>query len=146
MIEYVFLGIGTAGTAAVAYAVAPAGSGLHRYVVPRKQLRAEVARAEGTVEELTCKLVALAAELDAVTAQRTDLKAALEKAGQRIASLEEQVRDRHQLRDRVTALEARLANATAVRPLPVKPSPPAAAVPVPLNEAPFALSPAALPS
>ncbi|MFF9238432.1 hypothetical protein ACF1AY_16070 [Streptomyces sp. NPDC014776] len=146
MIEYVFLGIGTAGTAAVAYAVAPAGRGLHRYVMPRKQLRAEVARTERTAQELTCKLVALAAELDAVTAQRNDLKAALEKAGQRIADLEEQVRDRHQLRDRITALEARLANVSAVRPLPVKATPPAAATPVPLNRAPFALSPALAPS
>lgn len=145
MIEYLFLGIGTAGTAAVAYAVAPAGRGLHRYVVPRKQLRAEVARTERTAEELTCKLVGLAAELDAVTTQRNDYKAALEKAGQRIADLEEQVRDRAQLRERGTALEALLANATAVRPLPVKPSPPAAA-PVPLNGAPFALNPALTPS
>ncbi|MFE6362925.1 hypothetical protein ACFVP3_23365 [Streptomyces sp. NPDC057806] len=117
MIGYLFLSAGTCGFIAVGYFVIPAGRGLHRYVVPRAQLRAEAAKSTEHAEELACKLVALASELDAVTAQRDELTSALEKASLRIADLEEQLHDADQLRGENTALKAALDNARAIRPL-----------------------------
>ncbi|MFJ4551037.1 hypothetical protein ACIP4X_17725 [Streptomyces sp. NPDC088817] len=118
MIAYAFLTISVAGVGAVAYYVAPAGRGAHRYVVPRSMLRAEAARHAAAAEEATCKLVGLAVEFDAVSVERDDLEAALDKAGRRIDELEEQVRDRDQLREANTALQAALANARKVSQLP----------------------------
>ncbi|MGP4085445.1 hypothetical protein [Streptomyces sp. KR55] len=117
MIGYVFLSVGVAGTVAFVYFMAPAGRGMHRYVAPRSELRAEAARSSAEAEELACKLVGLASELDAIGGERDDLKAALEKAGLRIAELEEQLRDADQLRETNTALKSQLANVTAIRPL-----------------------------
>jgi uncharacterized coiled-coil DUF342 family protein len=117
VIAYVCLALGTAGTVVVLYAVAPAGRGLHRYVVPRSTLRAEAARSAAEAEELACKLVALAGELDAVGGERDDLKASLAEAGQRIAEFEEQLRDAAELRETNTALTSELANIRAIRPL-----------------------------
>ncbi|WP_406168965.1 hypothetical protein [Streptomyces sp. NBC_00996] len=123
MIGYVFLSVGALGTAVVAYHLAPAGRGAHRYVVPRAVLRAEAARSTAAADELACKLIGLASELDATTVERNDFKAALEKADLRIAELEEQVCDRDQLREANTALKAALNNAHAIRPLVPGPSP-----------------------
>jgi hypothetical protein len=147
VIAYVFLSAGVVGTAAVTIAVAPAGRGLHRHVVPRAALRAEAARHEAAAEDLGCKLVGLASEYDAVTADRNDKAAALEKASVRIAELEEQLRELTQLREANRALEAQLANARAVRPLPPHgDKPPTGSRPVPLGQTPFALSPGTQPS
>ncbi|MFJ2719425.1 hypothetical protein [Streptomyces sp. NPDC087437] len=132
MIAYVFLSVGVAGVGAVAYYMAPAGRGVHRYVVPRSVLRAEAARHAAAAEEATSKLVGLAVEFDAVSVERDDLKADLDKAGQRIEELEDQVRDRDQLRETNTALEAALANSRKVSQLPPHgdtPPPSASALP-----------------
>lgn len=123
MIAYVFLALGTAGTAGMIYAVVPAGRGLHRYVVPRSVLRAEAARHEATAAELACKLVGLASEHDAVAAQRDELSAALEKAGLRIGDLEDQLRAFDSTCAENSRLRADLANATAVRSRLPGPSP-----------------------
>lgn len=147
MIGYVFFALGTGGLSAAVYVMAPAGRGLHRYAVPRSQLRAEAARHHATAEDLVCKLVALAAELDASNAERSDLKASLDKAGVRIGELEEAVRDRDQLRVANTALQAALANARSVSQLPPHGgTAPPGIRPVPLGQAPFALSPASKPN
>lgn len=143
MIGYVFFALGTGGLSAVVYAVAPAGRGLHRYVVPRSQLRAEAARHSAEAEQLACKLVALAAELDGAAVENSNLTADLAKAGLRITDLQEQVRDRDHLREANTALMSELANLRAIRPLPAHGDvPPTGTTPVPLSQAPFALSPA----
>ncbi|SMF85983.1 hypothetical protein [Streptomyces sp. Amel2xC10] len=149
MIASVFLTLGVGGTAAVIYAVAPAGRGLHRYVVPRSRLRADLARADAVAEELTTKLVGLVAELDAVVGERDEARALLGKAEQLVTDTEA---DAKRLREANQALKARLANATAIRPLaPVTPlTPPATPTPssvvVPLHAAPLPHSPAAEPS
>ncbi|HEY6116156.1 MAG TPA: hypothetical protein VI172_09380, partial [Candidatus Dormibacteraeota bacterium] len=115
---YLFLAVGTSGTSAALYFVAPAGRGLHRYVVPRSKLRAELARAEAEAEELACKLAAVTSELDAVTADRTALRATLGKAEQLVKDAEDEA---EQLRETNRSLKATLSNATAIRPLtPVK--------------------------
>lgn len=149
MIETAFLALGCCGTAVAAYAVVPAGRGLHRYVVPRSRLRADLARADAEAEELTSKLVGLAAELDAVTRERNEGWALLGKAEQLIADTEA---DAQQLREANQALKARLANLNAIRPLvpvealrpPATPTP--SAVAVPLCASPLSQSPAAEPS
>ncbi|MFF0597848.1 hypothetical protein [Streptomyces antibioticus] len=149
MIASFLLVLGVGGTAAVVYAVAPAGRGLHRYVVPRSRLRADLARAERQAEELTSNLVGLAAELDAVTGERDQALALLGKAEQLVKDCEA---DAKQLREAHQALKARLANATAIRPLAavVPLTPPATPVPssvvVPLHAAPLTPGPAAEPS
>lgn len=117
MIAALFLTLGTAGTAGVLYAVAPAGRGLHRYVVPRAQLRAEAAKSSEAADELACKLVGLTSELEGAYAE---LRAALtdkEKAEQVAAGLEEQLRGFDALCEENSELRASLANATAIRPL-----------------------------
>lgn len=147
MIASLFLSASAVGTVAVVYFVAPAGRGLHRYVVPRSVLRAEAARSTEQVEELVFKLVGLAAELDAVSTARDDAQAGLGKATLRIADLEKQLREADQRREENTALKAQLANVNAIRPLPLSGSTPQpVARPVPLNRAPFALGPAQTPS
>ncbi|MEV7684507.1 hypothetical protein [Streptomyces bungoensis] len=145
MIAYLFLAIGGTGTAAVAYYVTPRSA--HRYVVPRSVLRAEAARSTAAADELACKLIGLAAEFDAVSAERDDLKAVLDKAGLRIADLEERVRDRDQLEARVRALAAELANVRKVSQLPAHgDTPPPGVHGLPARWEAFALSPAPKPS
>ncbi|WP_416976662.1 hypothetical protein [Streptomyces sp. T028] len=149
MIEVVFLALGCGGTAAVAYAVAPAGRGLHRYVVPRSRLRAEAVRLSAEVEDLTSRLVAVGAELEAVTGQRDEGRRLLGKAEQLVTDAEAETRE---LRTANQQLRALLANANAVRPLvpvnaltaPSTPKPSAVVVPLPAS--PLAHSPAAEPS
>lgn len=99
MIAYLFLSASAVGTAAAVYFVAPAGRGLHRYVVPRSVLRAEAARSTAEVEELVCKLVGLSSELDTVSTARDDAQAGLDKAMLRIADLEEQLREADKVRE-----------------------------------------------
>lgn len=149
MIAYAFLALGCGGTAAVAYAVAPAGRGLHRYVAPRSRLRAEAVRLSAEVADLTSRLVAVGAELEAVTGQRDEGRQLLGKAEQLVTDTEAEAR---QLREANRALKAQLANLTAIRPLhamqdlaaPSTPKP--SAVVVPLHASPLAHSPAAEPS
>lgn len=131
MIAYVFLALGTAGTAGLIYAVAPAGRGLHRYVVPRSMLRAEAARHQAAAEELACKLIGLASEHNSVTVHRDDLTAALEQARLRIADLEDQLRAFDSTCSENSRLRAELANATAVRSRLPGPSPADAASALP---------------
>jgi hypothetical protein len=135
VIAYTFLALGCGGTAAVVYAVAPAGRGLHRYVVPRSKLRAEAARLENEVEDLTSRLVAVGAELEAVTGQRDE---ALSRAGKAEQIAVDSERDAQRLREETGVLKARLANLTAVRPLtsvkalvpPASPTPSSVVVPL----------------
>lgn len=157
MIAYVFLAVGCGATAACVYAVGPAGRGAHRYVVPRKQLRAEAVRADAEAEDLACRLRALGAELDGVydeldaaRDERDNARAAVEKAALRIADLEETAREADRLRETNQALRARLANLTAIRPLlpatlPAPATPTPSAVALPLSQSPLA-RPAAEPS
>ncbi|WP_155054537.1 hypothetical protein [Streptomyces blattellae] len=154
MIAYVFLALGAAGTAGVLYAVAPAGRGVHRYVVPRSQLRAEAARSTAVAEELACKLRGLASELDGVYEEldcardeRDNALADKEKAEDLAAELREQLREADGLREANRALKAQLANARRVTPLPPHGAtlPPDARV-MPLHQAPFAVNPAPRPN
>lgn len=145
MIAALFLALGGAGTAAVAYYVTPHGA--HRYVAPRSVLRAEAARSTAAAEDLACKLVGLASEFDAMRAERDDLKTGRDNDRRRIADLEARVRDRDELQARVRALAAELANARKVSQLPVHgDTPPPGVHVLPLSRAPFALGPAAKPS
>ncbi|MFJ2004743.1 hypothetical protein [Streptomyces chartreusis] len=136
MIAYLFLGLGAAGAAGVIYYLAPAGRGLHRYVVPRSVLRAEAVTSTAAADELACKLVGLASEHDAVCGQRDDLVAALEKAGIRIADLEDQLRAFDMTCAENSRLRSELANATAMRSaLPgLSPADDASALPDALQE------------
>ncbi|WP_250754621.1 hypothetical protein [Streptomyces sp. G1] len=118
MIGYVFLALGTAGTAGVLYAVAPAGRGAHRYVVPRSKLRAEAAKASAEAEELACKLIGLAAEIEGTYEELREALTGKEKAEQQVALLERQLKGFDELCAENTALRAHLANLAAVRPLP----------------------------
>lgn len=147
MIAYVFLAGGVAGAGALVYFVAPAGSGLHRRVVPRSQLRADIDRLEAENDRLAHNIVELLLSRHEARTELDDTAKALTEASLRIAELEERLRDADQLRESNTALKAALANATAVRQLPPHgDTAPPAAQPIPLNQAPFALSPAAEPS
>ncbi|MCI3277476.1 hypothetical protein [Streptomyces cylindrosporus] len=123
MIGYVFLAIGSAGTAAVAYCVAPTGRGLHRYVVPRSQLRAQIVFCDNENDELVCKLIGLAAEVDGAYEELREALTGKEKAEQQVADLEEQLKAFDALCAENTELRARLANATAVRQMLPGPSP-----------------------
>lgn len=118
MIAYLFLALGTAGTAAAAYWVVPAARGAHRYVVPRSQLRATIAALEARDDDRVCKLLALTSELDGTYDELRTALASLETSERRAADLARQVADAAELRQEVTQLRAALANATAVRPLP----------------------------
>ncbi|MEI5520725.1 hypothetical protein WB388_08930 [Streptomyces brasiliscabiei] len=153
MIGYVLLIVGGIATAVVVYAVAPAGRGLHRYAVPRAQLRATISRLETDVDDRSTKLLGALSELDgahealdATRDERDNALAALEKAESQVTELHEQLRDADQLREANTALKAQLANALAVSSLPphASPSAPDTSVlePVPLHRAPLAGRPA----
>jgi len=122
VIVYLFLLAGAAGTEAAAY-YALRGRGVHRYVAPRPMLRLEAANSTAVADELACKLIGLASEYDAVAAERDALKAALEKAGLRIADQEEQLRAFDLLCAENTQLRADLANARAMRQLTAGPRP-----------------------
>lgn len=150
MIAELFFAAGVSGTAAAVYFVAPAGHGVHRYVVPRSQLRADLARMERHVEELACQLTAMTSELEATAAERDSLRVHLGKAERLVTDAETEATT---LREANKVLKATLANATAIRPLvPVTPALPAPATPtpssvvLPLPQAPFAHSPAPEPS
>ena len=67
---------------------------------------------------------------EGVAAERDDLKAALERAGLRIADLEEQLRDAGRIHEQNTALTSALANVHAIRPLLPAPAHEASALPV----------------
>ena len=123
MIGYVFLTLGSLGTAAVGYTVAPAGRGLHRYVVPRSVLRAEAAQEAATAEELAGKLCGLASEYEGVAAERDVLLALLGRAERLIADKEEQLLAFDALCAENTQLRADLDNARAMRQLLSGPSP-----------------------
>lgn len=123
MMTYAFLTVGTLGTAACMYAVAPAGPGAHRLVMTRRQLRADCARRQAEAEELSCKLVGLASEHDAVTAERDEAREQLGNAEQLVADLEEQLRTFDATCAENTQLRADLANARAMRQLTAAPSP-----------------------
>lgn len=118
MIAYLFLALGTAGTAAAAYWVVPGARGTHRYVVPRSQLRAVIAALEARDDDRVCKLLALASELDGTYGELRTALASLDISERRAADLARQVADAAELRLEVNQLRAALANATAVRPLP----------------------------
>ncbi|MHC3474643.1 hypothetical protein ACYF6T_38940 [Streptomyces sp. 7R007] len=123
MIGYVLLTLGTTGTAGVLYAVAPAGRGAHRYVVPRSVLRAQAARKDAQIEELACKMIGLAAELDGAYDELRSALTGKEAAEQRVTELEEQLKAFDQLCADNMQLRADLANATAMRQLLPGPSP-----------------------
>jgi hypothetical protein len=123
VIAYVFLAVGALGTAGVAYSVAPAGRGVHRLVVPRAVLRAEAARCDAQAEDLACKLVGLAAELDGVREELGNALADKEKAERQIAELQEQLAAFDATCAENTRLRQDLANARAMRSLHTGPSP-----------------------
>jgi hypothetical protein len=123
VISSLLLTLGAGGTAAVAYYMAPAARGTHRYVVPRAQLRATITRLEARDDERVCKLLALSAELDGTYAELHAALTGLEETRHHAADLARQTADYQQLRAEVQRLQAQLANATAVRPLlPARPA------------------------
>ena len=147
VIAYFFLTLGAGGTAAVVYAVAPAGRGLHRYVMPRSKLRAIAAGAEADADMLAAELVSVCDERDLLMAKHEEALALLGKAEQLVTELEEQLRAFDSTCAENTRLRAELANATAVRPLPCPaPAEPAAVAVVSLHKLPLALEPVAQPS
>ncbi|WP_128803678.1 MULTISPECIES: hypothetical protein [unclassified Streptomyces] len=123
MIAYLLLSLGTAGTAAVLYQVAPAARGAHRYVVPHSVLRAEAARKDAQADELACKLVGLCAELDGAYEELHTALTGKESAEQRIKELEQQLKAFDAICAENTQLRSDLANARAVRQLWPGPSP-----------------------
>ncbi|MFD4258186.1 hypothetical protein ACFWR9_11285 [Streptomyces sp. NPDC058534] len=146
MIEILLLSAGVGGTAAALWYVAPAGRGLHRYVVPRAQLRADVVRLEHEADDLTCALLRVTSENTALRKDRDTTREALKAARARIASLGKQLTSFDSLCAENTELRSQLANATAVRPLPVDddaPTVPQGTPVLPLTEAPFAQPPMA---
>ncbi|MFF3847994.1 hypothetical protein [Streptomyces sp. NPDC002328] len=147
MIEYAFLALGTGGTAAVAYAVAPAGRGLHRYTVPRSKLRAMAARAEADASELAELLDSVCDERDKLAVHYGQVRALLGKAERLVADAEDEAR---QLREANAELRARLLAAVrpvlAVTAVPIPATPTPSDVAMPLHRAPFAISPTSKPS
>lgn len=127
MIAWISLAVGVTGTGACAYFAAPAGRGVHRFLMPRSQLRANCTRLDRENDDLACAVHKLASEaeaaygeLDATRDERDDAVTALEKAVLRIAELEEQLRAFDVLCGENTKLRSAVANAYAVRPLPVR--------------------------
>jgi hypothetical protein len=117
MIAALFLTLGSVGSAAAVYFAVPAGRGLHRYVVPRSQLRAEAAKSSEVADELTCKLVGLTSELEGAYEELRAVLADKEKAEVRAKGLEEQLTGFDALCTENSELRASLANATKIRPL-----------------------------
>ncbi|MGW6911485.1 hypothetical protein [Streptomyces sp. NPDC054940] len=117
MIAYAFLALGAAGTAGVLYAVAPAGRGLHRYVVPRSVLRAEAAQAEANADELAAHLVSVCTEREELAAERDEALGLLGRAELLVADLEGQLKAFDSTCAENSRLRSELANATAIRPL-----------------------------
>lgn len=144
MIAYAFLSAGVAGTAAVVYFTAPAGRGLHRYAVPRAQLRADVVRLEREADDLTCALLRVTSENTALRKDRDTTRESLQAARQRIRDLGEQLTAYDSLCAENTRLRADLANALTVRPLATADAPalPQGIPVLPLDQATFALKPA----
>jgi hypothetical protein len=124
VIAYVLLSVGTGGVAALIYYVAPAGRGAHRYVVPRRQLRAEIARLEKEANSMVCAVSRSLTDVQAARTERDEAWKALHKAELLVADLEKQVADRDEVREENTRLRAELANAQAVRQLSAGPLPP----------------------
>lgn len=143
MIEILLLSAGVGGTAAALWYVAPAGRGLHRYVVPRARLRADIVRLEREADELTCALLRLSTENTAIGKDRDAAHDALAETRLHNAELGKQLAAFDQLCSENTQLRADLANARAVRPLPVDDAPtvPQGVPVLPLPQAPFALKP-----
>ncbi|WND34005.1 hypothetical protein RI578_06715 [Streptomyces sp. BB1-1-1] len=144
MIEYLFLSAGAGGAASVLWYVAPAGRGLHRYVVPRARLRADVVRLEREADDLTCALLRVTTENTALSKDRDTARDALKAARARITDLAEQLVTFDSLCAENTRLRADLENARAIRPLPAADDAPTLpqGIPVlPLSEAPLAQPP-----
>ncbi|MGW1796874.1 hypothetical protein ACWCQN_12895 [Streptomyces sp. NPDC001984] len=122
--------------------------GAHRLTA--RQLRHELRLAEHQLEGAGHYIAGLerdrrelSAELERVRGELDDANATLVKAADRIVELEGQQHEVAQLREANTALKAQLSNVHAVRPLPPHgDTPPPGPRPVPLGQAPFALSPA----
>lgn len=123
MIEYAFLGVGVAGAVAFVYYVAPAGRGLHRYVMPRAALRADIARLEREADQLTCNVARLLIGRHQALEERGDALEDLTQASLRIADLEKQLEAFDALCAENTQLRAELDNARAMRQLLPGPSP-----------------------
>ncbi|MEU7403842.1 hypothetical protein [Streptomyces sp. NPDC044948] len=145
MIETLLLSAGVGGTAAALWYVAPAGRGLHRYVVPRSRLRADIARLEREANDLTCAVLRLSTENTTIGKDRDAAHDALADSRLHNVELERQLAAFDQLCSENTRLRAALANARAVRPLPAadgdEPTVPQGIPVLPLDQAPFALKP-----
>lgn len=123
MIGYILLALGGTGTVAVMYYVAPAARGAHRLVVPRATLRTDIANREEQLAERDGKLLGINAELNGAYEELRDALIAKEAAEQRVAALEDQLKDYAALSAENTRLGAELANATAMRQMLPGPSP-----------------------
>lgn len=99
----------------------------HRFLKTRSELRKECKRLDKTADDLTCRLIRAAGEVDAAEAERDTYGTALNQAVTRIEELEKQVRDRATLVQHNAALKAELANLKAIRPLRPASTVPAAA-------------------
>lgn len=145
MIEALLLSAGVGGTAAALWYIAPAGRGLHRYVVPRARLRADIVRLEREADDLVCALLRATTENTALRKDRDQAREALSAARTRIADLGEQLTSFDSLCAENTRLRADLENARAIRPLPVDDAPtvPQGIPVLPLSQAPLAQPPTA---
>ncbi|MGW1498981.1 hypothetical protein ACWCQW_10485 [Streptomyces mirabilis] len=124
MIGEILLGVGAAGASVCFYFVAPAGRGIHRYVVPRAMLRAKIAQLEREADSMVCAVQGSLTDVQAARKERAEAWAALSKAEGLIADLEKQLSPFDELCAENTQLRADLANARAMRQLSAGPLPP----------------------
>ncbi|MET9158248.1 hypothetical protein ABZX56_11010 [Streptomyces parvulus] len=144
MIEFLFLSAGLAGTAAAVSYVALPGRGVHRYVVPRAKLRADVRRLEHEADDLVCALLRATTQNNALRKDHEAVSEALKDSRLHNADLHKQLAAFDRLCAENTELRAALDNARAVRPLTAAVDAPTVphGIPVlPLAAAPIALKP-----
>ncbi|MET7776267.1 hypothetical protein ABZU94_10685 [Streptomyces mirabilis] len=124
MIGEILLGVGAAGASVCFYFVAPAGRGIHRHVVPRAVLRAQIARLEQEADSMVCAVSKSLTDVQAARVERDEAWEALNKAERLVADLEKQLRPFDELCAENTQLRADLDNARAMRQLSAGPRPP----------------------
>ncbi|MFE2469773.1 hypothetical protein [Streptomyces mirabilis] len=124
MIGEVLLSVGAAGASVCFYFVAPAGRGIHRYVVPRALLRARIAQLEKEADSMVCAVKRSLTDVQAARKERDEAWVALNKAEQLVADLEKQLSPFDELCAENTRLRADLDNARAMRQLSAGPLPP----------------------
>lgn len=124
MIGEILLGVGATGASVCLYFVAPAGRGIHRYVVPRAMLRAKIGQLEREADAMVCAVKRSLTDVQAARVERDEAWTALNKAEGLVADLEKQLGPFDELCAENTRLRAELDNARAMRQLSAGPLPP----------------------